>query len=235
MRNIKDTYKQLAFMLLACLAAVPGHGQQVRGDQYESGTVEIVSGKLTGTIRAVYANSCDSETSRDMACNNNEGDGWKSSGSGDQYIIFDLNDLANYQNAKGLEIYSGTKEDRSGNSIIIETSSRNNGRWSIIGSIQDSRDKQRNRVQFTGSPERYIKVYFEADKQVQINEIYLYSTFSEVEIGSIAIQHKKAKWYSLALEVEGGSDSFDEKKIRSKASSRRRKTVRKLTCKTPTL
>lgn len=210
MRNIKDTYKQLAFMLLACLAAVPGHGQ-VRGDQYESGTVEIVSGKLIGTIRAVEAKSHDSETSIYMACNNNEGDGWKSSGSGDQWIIFDLNGLDNYQNAKGLEIYSGTKEDRSGNSIIIETSSRNNGGWSRIGYIQDSSDKQRNRVQFTGSPKRYIRVYFEADKQVQINEIYLYSTFDEVEIGSIAIQHKKAKWYSLALEVEGGSDSFDEK------------------------
>ena len=224
MKNIASLYKPFFLVLFAGIFCVQVNAQ-VYGDSYSQEDVIVVNGKLTGNISVVGASQTDDETSRSDAANGDEGDGWKSSGgsysSNPPKIAFDINGLSSYASAKCLEVYSGSTANRAGRIITVYTSdnynagtnlrnftpSDRNG-WTIVGSVTS--DGNRNYINLN-SVRRYIMLVFTTSSQVQVNEIYLYSSnYDEVNTSDVLIQHKPAKWYNLAVGHNTDMDTFDE-------------------------
>lgn len=240
MKYITNLFKTLSLALFACVFCTQVKAQ-VYGDRYSQEDVIVVNGKLSGNISVVGASKTDSDTPRSDAANGDEGDGWKSSGgsygSNPPKIAFDLNGLSSYASAKCLEVYSGSTANRAGIVITVYTSdtynagtnlkdftpSSKNG-WTNVGYVNS--EGNRNYINLS-SIKRYIMLVFTTSAQVQVNEIYLYSSaYDKVSTIDVLIQHKPAKWYDLAVGHNTDMDTFDEtgteipKKISAKENGR---------------
>ena len=206
MKNIANLFKALSLALFAGIFCVQVNAQQVYGDKYHSSTTVLPGDKMNVDIEAVdYSSQSSSSYRPSYACDGNEETYWRTRGTdSDRYIIFDVG-RNNYSSVKCIEIYI-RNSNRRGNSITVSSSNNQNYGWSEEGTIDNP--GERNYFAIENLSGRYVRVRFTANEQVDINEIYLYSSVIQVENGTV--QHKPAKWYNLAVGHNTDMDTFDE-------------------------
>lgn len=208
MKYIANLLKALSLALFACLFCVQVKAQ-VYGDKYAS-TSSFLPGERMNVDITAYGGSTQSGGSNgnykySYACDGNEKTYWRTqTKDNDRYIIFDVGS-SNYNLVRCIEIYI-KQEDRRGTSISISSSNKPNGGWSSGVTINNP--GERNYFEIDNLSGRYVRVKFTASNQVDINEIYLYSSVIQVESGTV--QHKPAKWYDLAVGHNTDMDTFDE-------------------------
>lgn len=205
MKNIASLYKPFFLVLFAGIFCVQVNAK-VYGDKYHSSTTVLPGDKMNVDIEAVGNSSQSGSSYRSSyACDGNEETYWRTRGTDrDRYIIFDVG-RNNYSSVKCIEIYI-RNSNRRGNSITVSSSNDQNYGWSEEGTIDNP--GERNYFAIENLSGRYVRVRFTANDQVDINEIYLYSSVIQVENGTV--QHKPAKWYNLAVGHNTDMDTFDE-------------------------
>ena len=165
------------------------------------------------------ASSKDSSNPEKYGCDGNESTNWKCSTGdakdGSVWWMCQLPD-GDYENVDKIEIYI-SQENRRGKSITIysgTSTDADDGDWTIIGEIKDSKSSDRHIVNCEKLTGRYIKLVYECDEQVNLNEIYFYSSTDEgnIDYTQISVKHKPAKWYKVfeTSGANGDADSFDE-------------------------
>lgn len=204
----KNIYKSFILALLVGLQCFNASAQNMYYDR------ELVK------ISASNADASSNENPAKDGCDGNEGTYWKCSTQdakdGSAWWMCQLPD-GDYENIDKIEVYIN-QEDRRGKSITIYSGVSNDaegGDWTEIGEITDSKSSGRHTVtctrELTG---RYVKLVYTCGEQVNLNEIYFYSSTDEgnIDYTKISVMHKPAKWYKVfeTSGANGDADSFDE-------------------------
>lgn len=203
-----NIYKSFVIALFAGLQCLNASAQNMYYDK------ELVK------IQASNATASSEEKSAEYGCDGDEGENWKCStqdpNDGSAWWMCQLPD-GDYENVDKIEVYI-KEENRRGTSITIYSGTSNdadNGDWTEIGKITDSKSSDRHTVTCTQKlTGKYIKLVYSCDQQVNLNEIYFYSSNDEenIDYTKISVEHKPAKWYKVfeTSGANGNADSFDE-------------------------
>ena len=151
MDNVKQIYKPLVLMMLACIMSVPGRGQQVTGDQYEVKTVQPVTTSEVTEAKVVDSSGDNGENIYRNASDGNLGSYWESGKTEDGsnlldrendrvYLTFDLG--GRNKNVKYIEIIA-SYADRLPREIEIGQSTSEDGRYTNVSTYTNSEIESR--------------------------------------------------------------------------------------------
>lgn len=211
MKHIARYYNLFFLSIYSFLFSIHVNAQ-VYGNRYNTQTSVIPGEKMDVNISAVDCSSQsggqDGKFKDDYACDGDESSYWRSQGQDNyRWVKFDIGD--SYKNVRCIEVFIDA-ENRRGTTIVIESSNQKNpSSWVRNAIIYNP--SERNYFEIDRLSGRYVRVRFQgASGQVDINEIYLYSSVIHSETSGISIKHKPAKWYDLADDVNTERDDFDE-------------------------